>query len=94
MWLLGEKGEKAFARLDGGQHVFPGCFNQVVTMMEDPGSKVVVDCGPLGYGTIAAHGHPMLFPFGPVRWREFCRLGFSRIKKMVIGGHFSWHFCP
>ena len=59
MWLLGEKGEKAFARLDGvEQQPVSRMFQPSgYFMMQDPGSKVVVDCGPLGYGTIAAHGH-------------------------------------
>ena len=58
-WLFGEEGERAFDNLDTVEQqpvsrmLQPGGY----FTMEAPGSKALVDCGPLGYGPIAAHGH-------------------------------------
>ena len=64
-WLFGARAEEAFARLRGRPVVLPprrsfpgggyyvlGCDFERASEM-----RVVADAGPIGYGTLAAHGH-------------------------------------
>ena len=58
-WLLGEEGKKAFENLVPAER-HP--VSQILRaggycVMESASSKVVMDFGPLGFGTMAAHGH-------------------------------------
>jgi hypothetical protein len=56
-WLLGPEGGSAFARaerVEAPRRSFPdgGYF-----ILEKNGARLVFDCGPLGYLSLAAHGH-------------------------------------
>jgi hypothetical protein len=58
-WLLGEEGRRAFEKLPVSEK--RGSTNILrmggYGVMESASSKVVMDFGSLGYGTMAAHGH-------------------------------------
>lgn len=64
-WLFGEMGESALARaqtvdpVKPPRHAFADAGYFVLSHKDgEPGEiKLVVDCGPLGYSAIAAHGH-------------------------------------
>lgn len=62
-WLLGRDGQKKFDDIKNRSAIAdqPAKFEQggyyVLTGGNSAKVKIVFDCGPLGFGTIAAHGH-------------------------------------
>jgi hypothetical protein len=61
-WLLGRDGKQKFDNLGCQPSVsLPAKFEQggyyILTCGEPTRAKIVFDCGPLGFGEIAAHGH-------------------------------------
>jgi len=62
-WLLGARGREAFENLeaDGRTDELPSRFDHggyyLLDVKNGAGLRVVFDCGPLGFGAIAAHGH-------------------------------------
>jgi len=59
MWLLGEEGKKAYDNLDTVEQKPISCKFEAsgYVSMKSACSQVVMDFGPLGYGSMAAHGH-------------------------------------
>jgi hypothetical protein len=62
LWLLGKTGKAAFDALDAdGETVGSERFQEggyyILRGDGPPNPKVIFDCGPLGMGSIAAHGH-------------------------------------
>lgn len=60
-WLLGEEGWHQFERLSDkakqGPLQFPEGGYYLLKLEQKPNVQILFDCGPLGYGTIAGHGH-------------------------------------
>jgi len=60
-WLLGQKGKSEFARLDSEIVLSPQVFDRggyyILSTSNKTKAKIIFDCGPLGFETIAAHGH-------------------------------------
>jgi len=62
MWLLGKGGKEIFDSLDsvdksGVSKKFPEGGYYILQGNGQSDVKVIFDCGPLGFGSIAAHGH-------------------------------------
>lgn len=62
LWLMGKAGKAAFNALDADTKTpasqrFEGGGYYILTSNGSANPKVVFDCGPLGFGSIAAHGH-------------------------------------
>jgi len=60
-WLLGKEGMNKFEALNTESALTEKKFDQggyyILSSYTDPETKVIFDCGPLGFGSIAAHGH-------------------------------------
>jgi len=60
-WLLGNKGKDKFGTINDGSVVSAKRFDRggyyVLSSPNKTKAKVIFDCGPLGLGSISAHGH-------------------------------------
>jgi len=57
-WLLGEAGERAWSATSPGPPAAPFVAPAGgLVVLREPGRRVTMDAGPLGYLAIAAHGH-------------------------------------
>ncbi len=60
-WYLGHEGKHTFDSLPAKEFLATRQFSQggyyFLTNKQKRGVKVIFDCGPLGFGSIAAHGH-------------------------------------
>lgn len=92
-WLLGDAAERRFAGIDAGAARLPvrrdfpeGGYRILGCDFETPAEiRLVVDCGPLGYRSIAAHGHADALAFTlSVGGREF----------LVDPGTYAYHTQP
>jgi heparinase II/III-like protein len=89
-WLLGDDAERRFAAVDAAQARLPvrtafpeGGYRILGCDFETPREiRLVVDCGPLGYRSIAAHGHADALAF---------TLSVGGLEFLVDPGTYAYH---
>lgn len=87
-WLLGPEGRAAFDRLPAkpfvAQKKFPESGYYILSDQEgtDDETKIVFDCGPLGFLSIAAHGHADALSF---------TLSLGGVDFFIDPGTFAYH---